>query len=365
MFEQVVAEESPPGPSYEDAALGIGLPTHTLTPRIDVSHTSDRDWYIPDGRVFPGYGKPVEEFDVDELWERRCQPDYQDWVRTVRLLHQLEPEQYCDRNAAGRHNFRERHPDGLQIIFKLANIHLIPEKPTYDGGTWHIEGELNERICATVLYYYGQDNITDSYLAFRHQLCFEDLQDHLYENEYSSFIKFLSIENEGLGVQNLGKVLTRAGRMLAFPNIVQHQVQPFSLADKTKPGHRKILAMFLVDPDIQVLSTSVVPPQRRDWWADEVRKVPPFSQLPAEVFDMHIEQVDEFPVKWKDALKIREELIEEQSAVVDQTNAHWEQVSHPDIHACAAVLYCCGICARTLALITTPYLQEMCSFCEH
>lgn len=31
---------------------------------------------------------------------------------------------------------------GLQIIVKLANIELTPEKPTYEGGTWHVEGQL-------------------------------------------------------------------------------------------------------------------------------------------------------------------------------------------------------------------------------
>ena len=30
----------------------------------------------------------------------------------------------------------------LQIIVKLANIHLTPEKPSYEGGTWHVEGQL-------------------------------------------------------------------------------------------------------------------------------------------------------------------------------------------------------------------------------
>lgn len=29
--------------------------------------------------------------------------------------------------------------NGLQVIVKLANIQLTPEKPTYDGGSWHIE----------------------------------------------------------------------------------------------------------------------------------------------------------------------------------------------------------------------------------
>jgi hypothetical protein len=31
---------------------------------------------------------------------------------------------------------------GLQVIVKLANIHLTPEKPKYEGGTWHVEGQM-------------------------------------------------------------------------------------------------------------------------------------------------------------------------------------------------------------------------------
>lgn len=31
---------------------------------------------------------------------------------------------------------------GLQVIVKLANILLTPEKPKYEGGTWHVEGML-------------------------------------------------------------------------------------------------------------------------------------------------------------------------------------------------------------------------------
>lgn len=34
----------------------------------------------------------------------------------------------------------------LQVIVKLANIHLTPEKPSYGGGTWHVEGQLNENM---------------------------------------------------------------------------------------------------------------------------------------------------------------------------------------------------------------------------
>ena len=52
---------------------------------------------------------------------------------------------------------------------KLADIELTLEKPTYDGGSWHVEGQLNERICVTALYYYDSKNIADNFLASRHR----------------------------------------------------------------------------------------------------------------------------------------------------------------------------------------------------
>ncbi|PFH45012.1 hypothetical protein AMATHDRAFT_163804, partial [Amanita thiersii Skay4041] len=70
----------------------------------------------------------------------------------------------------------------------------------------------------------------------------------------------------GPTVQYVGTVNTTSRRLLTFPNVLQHQVQPFSLTDRTKPGYRKILALFLVDPNIRVISTAHVPCQRQDWW---------------------------------------------------------------------------------------------------
>ncbi|KAJ2996456.1 hypothetical protein HDV02_006534 [Globomyces sp. JEL0801] len=55
----------------------------------------------------------------------------------------------------------------LQVIVKMANIHLTPETPHCKGGSWHIEGTPNESIVATGIYYYDQENITTSRLSFR------------------------------------------------------------------------------------------------------------------------------------------------------------------------------------------------------
>lgn len=58
------------------------------------------------------------------------------------------------------------------------------------------------------------------------------------------------------------------GRIITFPNTLQHRVSPFTLADPAKPGHRKILALFLVDPHRRIISSANVPPQRDDWLRD-------------------------------------------------------------------------------------------------
>ena len=108
---------------------------------------------------------PPEELGDD--WDAR-----ENWERTNRVLQRPEPRDYksyqppVDAQVSLQKSFGER---GLQVIVKLANIELTPEKPTYDGGSWHVEGQLNERICATALYYYDSQNIADSYLAFRHR----------------------------------------------------------------------------------------------------------------------------------------------------------------------------------------------------
>lgn len=56
-----------------------------------------------------------------------------------------------DEDASG---FRKTFSDtNLQVIVKLANIHLTPDKPAYDGGSWHIEVGA-----AHTLYHFARAN---------------------------------------------------------------------------------------------------------------------------------------------------------------------------------------------------------------
>lgn len=63
---------------------------------------------------------------------------------------------------------------------KLAKIELTPEKPTYGSGSWHVEGQLNERIYAIALYYYDSKNVADDSLAFCHRTDEKGFEDRIH-----------------------------------------------------------------------------------------------------------------------------------------------------------------------------------------
>lgn len=149
----------------------------------------------------------------------------------------------------------------IQVMIKMANTHLTPEKPKYEGCSWHVEGQLNEHICATALFYYDSDNITESLLSFRNHSDRDNLTNRLSysQGDHYGIEAIFAIKTKGDKMQDLGSVITQEGRALFFPNICQHRVEPFELADKNRSGYRKIVALFLVDPVSRIISTGNVP----------------------------------------------------------------------------------------------------------
>ncbi|GGW05807.1 DUF4246 domain-containing protein [Streptomyces narbonensis] len=201
-------------------------------------------------------------------------------------------------DASARVDLRGR---GLQVIVKLATIHLTPEDPEYAGGSWHVEGMLNERIVSTGIYYWDSENITESRLGFRAALDDPDYE----QNDDNGLREIYGLENEDALNQVLGSASTPAGRCLAFPNVLQHRVGSFRLEDPTRPGHRKILAFFLVDPSEKIVSTSDVPPQQ------------PWS--------------DTSTMTWEQAKDYREQLMQERKFFVDEHN---EQLYEREFSLC-------------------------------
>jgi Protein of unknown function (DUF4246) len=90
-------------------------------------------------------------------------------------------------------------------------------------------------------------------------------------------------------------------------------VLPFELEDKLKPGHRKILALFLVDPNLHIISTASVPPQRRDWFLDQVVMNGGIGGLTGDLLASIVGTID-FPLSMEQAHAFRLELMEERKS---------------------------------------------------
>ncbi|KAF8173752.1 hypothetical protein K438DRAFT_1728218 [Mycena galopus ATCC 62051] len=214
----------------------------------------------------------------------------------------------------------------IQCIIKLANIHLTAEKPEYKGGSWHVEAMLNERIVASGIYYYEEENISESRLAFR-----VTTGSPTYHQQHDNMCMEIlyGLKGNAPCVQELGSIATTSGRALAWPNVYQHCVAPFQLVDPTKPGHRKILAIFLVDPSIEPIpSATNIPPQQATWALDalvEARDDPNslFSRLPLELLSLITENASETLMTQDEAEEYRLELMEERTGFVQECKEDW------------------------------------------
>ncbi|KAI0484029.1 hypothetical protein GGR56DRAFT_668630 [Xylariaceae sp. FL0804] len=314
-------------PMWDASLESTGLRTSRgRKPRIDIQE--------------PYYTKPQETRpyplyrdygDDDDRLEEAIE-EWEAWKQASRTLIMPEPASFSPPPHYKAHkgeevDLRKDFADrGLQVIVKLANIHLTTESPAYDGGSWHIEGQLNEHICASALYYYDSENITDSFLAFREMMDQDDLADKPYEqDDYAHFERLYGIEQQGPALQELGQVLTKEGRLLVFPNVLQHRVSPFQLADPSKPGHRKMIALFLVDPYVRIPSTANVPPQQKAWWEEMVLKLDRVRQLPPELVELVTTGAGDFPIELEEAKQIRLDLMEERKAFVDDVDKRYHQ----------------------------------------
>lgn len=157
---------------------------------------------------------------------------------------------------------------------------------------------LNERIVATGIYYCASENIAESQLAFRTTIGWPEPHEvsSLYHEQFDAQGTVAAWGIDGykeLLNQKLGHIVAAEDKCVAFPNVYRRCMRPFELADPSKPGHRKILCFFLVDPSVRIASTSDVLPQQCDWPWDQLACIiaPQMRDLPRELFDAIMHEV--------------------------------------------------------------------------
>lgn len=323
----------------------IQLPEVNLSPNVNHRHHQ----YLHDrARIYRGPGpfhwENGDESDSGWLWSvvdakylhvrKLVHPDpgpetYQEWKRKQWDARQWDPKHQTEGEEPNPYPIsleNEFRKQGLQVIVKLASIELTPEKPEYPGGNWHLEGSLSEHIVATAIYYFDVQNVSESRIRFR-QAVIPDTNGQRQES-YPGLTDFVElwglsqqeIDVHAAAVQEIGSIKTPHGRLLAFPNTLQHRVEPFKLLDPTKSGHRRILVLWLVDPNYRIMSTQNVPPQQPEWQSDRALKILSCKRrprLPPEVLTIIGQKLDEvasFPLK--EAKKYRRKLMQERGVLM-------------------------------------------------
>ncbi|CAK7275558.1 hypothetical protein SEPCBS57363_006758, partial [Sporothrix epigloea] len=216
-----------------------------------------------------------------------------------------------------------------------------------DEDGWKLAGQLNEHIAAIAIFAFDTENVTEPRVAFRQKLntdarlyrydeCFQP-PDNVPECYYSSNVdgpahligksndtgalaEILGISEMDLApvwtkpydYQHIGSVATPQGRLVAFPNVLEHRIEPFRLVDGTKPGRYRWLTLYLVDPHYRVCSTRNVPPQQHDWWAAAMgRELAAGAGLTGELIENMLRYTNKWPMGMEEAARHRKQMIEE------------------------------------------------------
>jgi len=121
--------------------------------------------------------------------------------------------------------------------------------------------------------------------------------------------------------QYIGSKTISTGLAIAFPNIYQYRHPPFKLDNPSKGGHQRLVAFYLVDPEVQpVISTSRVPPQQKSWIKAAVAESVD-ARLPVELVEKIMDHV-EGKMNWDEAVDFRRDMIAERESFWRQNNKY-------------------------------------------
>ena len=144
IIERIIAKAIP----LWNATLNPLQDYFTPPPRIELEGTGyvERDTpepKYPDDDNYDAYEAQSEAWRESREIEQPEPKDFKPPEDRLREKYAGQVNRFKDR--PGPLDLREIYAT-LQIIVKLANIHLTPEKPKYEGGSWHVEGQMNENM---------------------------------------------------------------------------------------------------------------------------------------------------------------------------------------------------------------------------
>ncbi|KAG8822562.1 hypothetical protein FRC19_005683 [Serendipita sp. 401] len=237
-----------------------------LEPRIPSSSCTFSYEKGPDPPDEPGQGIGEDEEDEEDetLWVSWA-ADHARWVQSRKLIPpDLPSEKFKHKLPNGilpenRVSLKDRK---IQVFIKLTRLELTPEQPVFAGGEWSSEGSQEDHIVACGSVVLEQHNVTEGRIRFRMAVTRPNLG--VDDPDSAAFFYWGKRRGSTLN-QEIGSVVMKLRRLIVYPNIYQHRISSFKLVDPNFSGHRTILSISLVDPEISVLSTADIPPQQASW----------------------------------------------------------------------------------------------------
>ncbi len=156
----------------------------------------------------------------------------------------------------------------LQVVTKIVEYRVNKEE-NFDG-VWHVEGMSHENILATGLYIFKrEENFNGAEIEFRR---------FLYEDEGNEIIcstpQNAQRQTDQMGggdVKPVGRLETPEGRAIVFPNSHIHKLTNMVSSDG-EDAVRRILVFWLVNPDVEIVSTKDVEEQQNVMSFKEAKK---------------------------------------------------------------------------------------------
>ncbi|PFH49666.1 hypothetical protein AMATHDRAFT_76049 [Amanita thiersii Skay4041] len=260
---------------------------------------------------------PPEHSDDEEGWVNH-QEEIKKWELSRPIKLPDVPETGYPGGVEDRNHRVYLRGRTIQIVTEILDIRLEPGSQAIPESDWRVQGTRNECIAAIGVHCLFLDNIEPYSIMFRMPVAFPESS---CPGDASGIERTWGLRSGDPTHQYLGFVPMQSGMTVVFPNIYQHCRSQITLADPTSQGRVVLIFFSLVDPEVRgLLSTSIVPPQQKDWIQDAVTRSL-FPRLPAELIDKIMRETEglmDFPT----AMGYRSRMIAERALIRRYITSH-------------------------------------------